>query len=302
MQAAGTFHSKMLLKGHGVNRGELIMTELVHSSVESLAALVPDGASVAVPADYSGVAMELTRALVRRGVKDLHLVSVPVTGLQGELLIGAGAVRSIETSAVTLGEFGGAPRFQAAVRDGSLEILDATCPAIHAAIQAGQKGIPYMPLRGIIGSDILRNRPDWKVQQNPFAEDDDPIVLLPAIRPDIAVFHGLKADRQGNVYIGIRRELVAMAQASRQTLVTVEEIVDGNLMDDDATASGTLPGLYVAGLAEAKHGCWPLGFWDEYAIDEPHMSAYIAAARTAEGFRDYLAAHVLGRGAAAAAE
>lgn len=277
------------------------MTGLVHDSVDSLAALIPDGAKIAVPADYTGVAMELTRAMVRRGVRNLYMVCLPVTGLQGDMLIGAGAVATIETSAVTLGEFGGAPRFQAAIGDGSLKIRDATCPAIHAGIQAGQKGIPYMPLRGMIGSDVLANRDDWKVAQNPFSDEEDPIVLLPAIKPDFALIHAKKADRHGNVFIGIRREVMALAGASRQTLVTVEEIVDGNLLRDDATATGTLPALYVGGVAEAKRGAWPLAFWEEYPTDEAHMTSYVAAARSTEGFHAYLDQHVTGGGARAAA-
>lgn len=278
------------------------MSAIVHSSVDSLAALVPDGAKVAVPADYSGIAMSLTAALIRRGVRDLHLVCVPVTGLQGELLIGAGCVTTVETSAVTLGEFGGAPRFQAAIREGAIRIMDATCPAIHAALQAGMKGIPFMPLRGMIGSDVLKHRADWKVMQNPFADGPDEIVLLPAIRPDVAIFHAAKADRHGNVYIGIRRELVNMAQAAHRSIVTVEEIVDGNLLADDATAAGTIPALYVAGVAEARRGAAPLPFLDLYGADAAAMSAYVAAARTAEGFRGWLDAHVFGAAPSVAAE
>lgn len=275
------------------------MSGIVVNDVDALAAMIPDGAKICVPPDYSGAAMELTRAMVRRGVRDLHLVCVPVTGMQGDLLIGAGAVKTIETSAVTLGEFGGAPRFQNALRQGSIRIMDATCPAVHAGIQAGQKGIPYMPLRGMIGSDILKNRDDWKVQQNPFSDEDDQIVLLPAINPDFAIFHGLKADREGNVYLGVRRELFAMAGASKQCLITVEEIVDGNLLEDELLAPGTLPAIYVGGVAEARRGCWPVSFWDEYGYDGEHMRAYIAAARSDEGFAGYVAEFVQGRAEAA---
>jgi len=76
----------------------------VVSSLEALAAAIPDGALLAVPKDSSGVAMSATREIVRRGARGLHLVCVPVGGLQAESLIGAGAVATIETSAVTLGE------------------------------------------------------------------------------------------------------------------------------------------------------------------------------------------------------
>ena len=94
---------------------------------------IADGVKLAVPADYAGVAMEATRALLRRGVKRLDLVTLPTSSLQAELLIGAGAVATIETSAVGFGELGSAPRFTAAVMSGAIGIRDATCPAIHSA-------------------------------------------------------------------------------------------------------------------------------------------------------------------------
>lgn len=86
------------------------------ANADELAARIPDGAKVALPPDYSYCAMSVARALVRRGAKDLHLVGVPVFGYQGDMLIGAGCVGTVETSAVTLGENGLAPRFTAAVK------------------------------------------------------------------------------------------------------------------------------------------------------------------------------------------
>jgi glutaconate CoA-transferase subunit A len=70
---------------------------------------------VIVPRESSGVPMEATRALIRRGVKRLHLVALPTSSLQADMLIGAGCVETLETSAVSLGEFGPAPRFTAAI-------------------------------------------------------------------------------------------------------------------------------------------------------------------------------------------
>lgn len=258
------------------------------SSVDQLAAQIPDGAQIAVPPDYSGVAMELTRAMIRRGVRNLHLVGVPVSGLQAELLIGAGCVAVVETSAITLGEYGTAHRFVSGLRRGAFQMKDATCPAVHAAIQAGGKGIPFMPLRGILGTDLLKNRPDWKVIDNPFSAGKDPIVLLPAIRPDIAIFHSPYADRNGNVFIGRRRELVAMAHASAMSLVTVEEIRDIDLLASEESAAGTLTAAYIGGIAVAPRGAWPLRLWDIYGYDEPHIRQYSDMARTEEGFARYL--------------
>ncbi len=260
-------------------------------TVEALAARIPNGARIALPADYSGCAMSAVRALMRRGVRDLHIVSVPQGGFQVDMLIGAGCVARVEAAAVTLGEYGLAPRFTAAIKAGEIEMWDATCPAIHAGLQAAEKGVPFMPLRGIVGSDLLRVRPDWKVIDNPLAESGtrDPIVILPAIRPDVTLFHALKADSQGNVWIGVQRELMTMAHASKTTLVTVEHIEDGDFLRDPALAAGTIPALYVTAIAEAKNGAWPVGLDNAYSADAKALGEYTAAAATADGFARWAA-------------
>jgi len=253
----------------------------------SLAAMIPDGAKLAVPSDNAGVAMAAARELVRRGVRSLHLVCVPIGGLQTDIMIGAGLVNTLETSAVTLGEFGSAPRFAAAAQEQRVRVIDATCPAIYAALQAAQKGIPFIPLRGLIGTDVLANHPDWKVIDNPF-QAGDPIVLLSAIRPDIALFHAPLADRNGNVFIGRWRELLTLAQAARRTLVTVEEVTERDLMDDPERSPAVIPALYITAIAKARHGAWPVRFGDYYPTDQEAVGAYVAAARTETGFRDWL--------------
>lgn len=256
-------------------------------SVDKLAAKVAPGALLAIPPDYSGVSMAATRALVAQGVKNLRVICVPTSGIQIDILIGIGAIAELEAAAVTLGELGLAPRFTAAIKAGTLSMKDTTCPAVHAALQASEKGLPFLPLRGLIGSDILKHRPDWKLGDNPFAAGD-PIVFLPAIQPDVALFHVTKADREGNVWIGRRRELATMAHASKRSLVTAEEIVEGSLLDDEATAAGVLPSLYVEAIAEAPRGAWPLGLQDLYTGDDAELTRYAEAARTEAGFRAWL--------------
>ena len=266
---------------------------------DSLAALVPDGAMLALPPDNSLAPCALARALVRRGVRRLRLLGVPVSGYATDLLIGAGCVAQVQTSAVTLGEAGMAPRFTAAVADGNIEVLDATCPAIHTMLQAAEKGVPFMPLRGLLGSDVLAHRPDWRVMQNPFASEPDAIVLLPALAPDIAAFHAVLADAHGNVWVGRRRELATLAHASRRVLVTVERLVPGSLLDDERLAPGTISATYIEAVAVAERGAWPIALLDEYDTDAQHLRDYARAARTAEGFQAYLDQHVLPRRAAA---
>ena len=265
-------------------------------NLNELAALVPDGAKLVVAKDESGVAMAATRELVRRHARNLHLVTVPVSGLQADVLIGAGCVATLESSGITLSEFGTGPAFTRAVKAGTIKLKDGTCPAIYAGLQAAQKGIPFMPLRGIIGSDLLTHRDDWRVIDNPFGNDTktadktaDKIVAIAAIQPDVALFHAPLADRFGNVFIGRQRELMLIAHAAKKTLVTVEQVIEGNLLDDDARSGATIPALYLEAIAHAPRGMWPLGYHDAYSIDAAWMRAYVELARTPAGFERFLA-------------
>ena len=261
------------------------MAEIV--PLKELAAQVRSGMRVAVPANYCGVAMAATAAIIAQRPENLHLVCVPITGMQGDMLIGEGLVGVLETSAVTLGEAGGAPRFLDGVRAGAFRLMDATCPAVHSGLIAAQKGVPFLPIRGIVGSDLLKTRTDWQIIANPFAEND-PIVVVPAIHPDIALFHAPEADRFGNVRIGRRRELATMAYASKATLVTVERISETSLLHDEDSAAGVLPALYIDRIAVAPRGAWPIGLWSEYPADTAEIARYAAMARTPEGFAAYM--------------
>jgi glutaconate CoA-transferase, subunit A len=252
---------------------------------DELAALIPDGALLALPPDYSLVAMEVIRGLIRRKARNLRLLGVPILGMSADLLIGAGCVVEVETSAVSLGEAGLAPRFTEAAEKGEIRIREATCPAIHTALQAAEKGVPYMPLQGIAGSDITRERSDWKVEGE--------LVLVPALRPDVALFHARWADEAGNVWVGRRRELATVAHAAKQTLVTFEEKRAGDMLEDEMLAPGVITSIYVSGVAHAPRGAWPLGVAGVYGIDDTHVSQYAKAAKTREGFRAYLDEWVL---------
>jgi glutaconate CoA-transferase, subunit A len=258
-----------------------------------IAAMIADGALVAMPPDYSMPAMEVVRCLIRKKSRGLRLLGTPVLGMCADLLIGAGCVAEVETSAVSLGENGLAPRFTEAAEKGELKVRDATCPAIHTALQATEKGVPFMPLRGVLGSDLAKNRDDWKVLQNPFASAGDEILYVKALSPEVALFHARWADDAGNVWIGRRKELATIAHASRLTFVTFEEKKAGDMLDDELLAPGVLSSVYVSAAAPAKRGAWPLGAPGMYDIDDAHLALYAKAAKTREGFQRYLEEFVL---------
>ena len=264
----------------------------IFENCDLLAREIPDGALIALPPDHSVPAMEMVRCLIRKQSRNLRLLGVPVLGMCADLLIGAGCVAEVESSAVSLGEAGLAPRFTEAAEKGEIRITDGTCPAVLTALQAAEKGVPFLPLRGILGSDLLNSRGDWKVLDNPFSREKDPILAIPAISPDIAMFHARWADRAGNVWIGKRKELGTIAHASQRTFVTYEAMHEGDLLEDEVLAAGTLPGVYVTAVAPAPRGAWPLGVPGLYEVDDAHLARYARAAATREGFARYLEEHV----------
>jgi len=260
-------------------------------SIEELAARIVDGTHLAIPVDFnaffSGAAMEVTRHLVRAGRRKLRLLVMPSNGMQADILIGAGCVSELEAGAMLMPELGTPPRFSDAMRSGRLQVRDSTCPAIFHGLGAAEKGIPFIPMAGVIGADVVARRADWKVIADPFDPDHD-ILLVPAIRPDIALFHAPLADRHGNVWLGRRREVALLAHAARQTLVTAERIFDGDLMNTPLYEDGTLSGVYVHAVAHCPGGSWPLDAGSDAPGDTTQLRRYFEAARTEEGFARYL--------------
>lgn len=271
--------------------------DVVFEDIDALAARIADGFTVSLPSafsgDISGVSMAATRALIRRGARDLRLVCVPGGSLQADMLIGAGCVASVETGSMLLYEYGPASRFVEAQRAGTIVVRDSTCPAIHAALIAGEKGLPFLPVRGMLGSDILKHRGgEWRTIDNPFG-DNDPIVLIPALRPDATILHVPLADREGNIWISQRAEFQTLARGAHMTLVTFDDFFEGNLLEDRAMGPGVVPALFVTALSHQPRGSWPLHGGADQPEDAAHMREYAECAKTAAGFQRYLAQHVL---------
>jgi len=247
--------------------------------------------------DERDVPMALAHALIRRGVRGLHLITLPTaaypaSGMMVDLLIGAGCVDSVETSGISLHELGAAPRFSRAVKAGRLKVLDATCPAVYAGLQAGAKGQPFAPLRGLIGSDLLRHRSDYRVIDNPYAPGDA-IVVVPAINADVAMFHAEMADAEGNVWIGRDRDRLLAAHAANEVLVTVERIVPGSFFDDEAMAAGTIPAACITALAVVSGAGLPLTA--DGRLDLAEVLRYQRAAQDDAGFDNYLRTEIFAR-------
>ena len=152
-------------------------------------------------------------------------------------------------------------------------------------------GVPYVPIFGLVGTDLLKKRDDMVIAADPF-DSSKKSVVAKALRPDVAIFHAQVADRQGNVSCGYEVEAVMLAEASAHVIVTAERIVD-RLTEKEATGA-FIPSIHVDSVAHAPFGAHPAGLQGLYAPDKIHMRDYVIASRDDAAFAEYLQTHVHG--------
>jgi glutaconate CoA-transferase subunit A len=154
-------------------------------------------------------------------------------------------------------------------------------------------GIPFLAVRGLLHSDILKHRPDLLVRENPFNPGEQVVIAQP-IRPDVAVFHALRADCWGNAVTPGRRDDLMLARAARRVVVTAEEIVDRQLTPQDAVHDTFLPAIDVDLVVHVPLGAHPCGCGRLYEHDDAHCREYLEAARGEVRFTAYLEQYVYG--------
>jgi glutaconate CoA-transferase subunit A len=146
-------------------------------------------------------------------------------------------------------------------------------------------GVPYIPIVGLVGTHLLERRDDMVIAPDPFGRDFKTVVAK-ALRPDFALFHVQKADPQGNVSCGYHAEAVILAEASRQVIVTAEEVVER--LDEKEAAGTYIPGILVDTVVHAPFGAHPAACPGVYGVDKAHMARYVEASRDDASFAAYL--------------
>ncbi|MFE5321786.1 CoA transferase subunit A [Paenibacillus sp. NPDC056579] len=251
---------------------------------------IEDGATLAISGNMDMSPMALIREVIRSAKHDLALLCAGAAAVNADLLIGSGAVRSVEFSQISMGEYGFAPHFRRRFEQGSIEGWEHACPTLAAALQAGAMGIPFIPVRGLIGTDYMRIRSDFLQITNPYDEKEQ-LAIVPAIRPDVALFHAYKADTSGNVLAHPAHNNRLLAQASRHTIVSVEEIVSP---DELRMEKGSLiPSVYITAIVHQPSGARPTACPGYYSVDGGHIQMYLDASRSEEQFNLYLQENVL---------
>jgi glutaconate CoA-transferase subunit A len=246
--------------------------------------------------------------IIRQGITGLQ-VQMHSGGQALDPLIGAGCVRAVEIAYGANGRF--APTclcFRRMVERGELLVEDYTNYQMTLRFLAGAMGVPFLPVTSGMGTDIVKRwgfdaetrrrekrLPIHKlvVLDNPFAEGSpEPIVLVPAINPDVTVIHAQQADTQGTVRIaGLTFADVEQAQAARCVIVTCEELVEPETLRAEPDRN-QIPFFVVDAVVHVPFGAHPTACYGFYDYDAQHLGEYRAAAADEAQLAAYLDKYV----------
>lgn len=260
-------------------------------SIDEAAGLVEDGARIGFGGGGALMRRPLafSRALIRRGTRDLHVHNF-LGGLEIDVLIAAGAVASTNCAYLGLLEYGQAPCFQRAARDGAIVVNEYSEFSFMAGLRAADFGLPFMPWKTPWGSDIV-TRLDVKTIEDPYGGGE--LLALPATLLDVAVIHVERVDEDGFVELPDAPDLVwdydyLIGRTAATTIVCAEEIAPPR---DPARVA--LVGHEVAAVVEAPGGAWPTGMSPRYEPDVEHVVREYLPAAEAGGaaLAAYIEAH-----------
>ena len=260
------------------------------ASLAAAAAHVTDGAVVALGGGLSArLPMALVRELIRQGRRGLHLVG-SAHSVDVDLLVAAGAVAVCEESYVGFEQdLGLAPAYRRAAETGTIAVRESCCVTILTQLRAAEMGLPFLPVRGIKGTDLRRLHPEYAETTCPFT--GEVLIAVPPLTPDVALLHAPMGDQHGNLHLEQPYVLdERFAGASRAVVATVDRLVP---TDTVAEAGITVPGHRVVAVAEVPYGAHPTSSYPGYAYDREHLSHYVDAARAPETAADYLREWVL---------
>jgi glutaconate CoA-transferase subunit A len=276
---------------------------------EAVSRFVKDGCQLAIGGfTITRNPMAVAYEIVRQRVKDIHLVCHS-HGQALDVLIGAGCVRRLEIAYGGNGRY--APtcvRFKKAVQRSEIEFEDYSNYQMSLRFLAGALGMPFLPTKSGLGSDLMNYEgfsPDirkeakvasrkYAMMDNPFSEERDEVVLLPALTPDVTILHAQYVGDDGTVRIkGLTFADIEQAKAADTVIITCEDIVPSSFirMDPD---QNSLPPFFVDAIVKAPYGAHPTACYGIYDYDPKHLNLYRKVAEDDALFKGYLDEWVYG--------
>jgi glutaconate CoA-transferase subunit A len=262
---------------------------------EAVGRFVPDGASVCLGTALEGlIPFAAGHELIRQRRRDLTLIG-PISDILFDQLVGADCVRRIIAAWVGNVSAGLGHNYRRAVEKGvpaPIEVQDHSNFTLAMALQAGALGAPYLPTRSLLGSDLVESNPTFRRATDPFS--GAPILLVPALVPDVAIVHAQRADEDGRAHVwgtlGVTRQAVL---AARRVIVVAEEIRPRErILSDPGLVLA--PDLKVAAVVHEPFGAYPSPVQGCYGRDHEFYHRFHDESRTVEDNRRWLERWVLG--------
>jgi glutaconate CoA-transferase, subunit A len=269
------------------------MSKLTSMS-DAIAQYLPDGSSVAI-----GLALEplipfaAGHEIIRQQRRNLTLIG-PISDILFDQLIGAGCVEKVKAAWVGNVSEGLAHCYRRAIEQSiprAIVTEEHSNFTIGLALLAASLGVPYIPTRSLLGSDLPRQNPTFRQLQSPL--DGAPLLLVPAVQPDVTIIHVQRSDVDGNAHLWGSLGLSESAMlAARDVILVAEEIVSRELiLSDPNRVVG--PSFKVRAVVHEPWGAHPSAVSGYYNRDHQYYHEYHTRTRTTEGFQQWLDEWVL---------
>jgi glutaconate CoA-transferase subunit A len=256
---------------------------------EAIVQHVPSGSSVLMGAELEQmIPFSAGHEIIRQNRRDLTLVG-PISDMLFDQMIGAGCVSRTLAAWIGNASAGVGYCFRRAVEDSiphAIETVDYTNFTIAMALHAGALGVPFLPTKAALGSDVLKRNGMLREFESPVSGDK--LVAVPAIHPDIAILPVQRADANGNSHLwGNFGVAVDGARASRKVIVVAEEIVEAEVISSDPNRT-LIPGFLVTAVVHEPWGAHPSPVQGYYGRDHAFFAEYHEQSRRQEDYERWL--------------
>jgi len=260
---------------------------------DAIAQHVPDGSSVALGLQLEQmIPFAAGHEIIRQKKRNLRLVG-PISDILFDQLIGAGCVKDVVAAWVGNVMMGSAYNFRRATEQENpgtpgekLTVFNMTNFSLALALQAGALGVPFLPTRTAMGSDVAKGNHFFYQIISPF-EPKETLLAVRAIQPDVTIAHVQRADKHGNAHcwgnLGVMLEAV---RAAKRVIVCAEEIVADEVIASDPNRT-VIPAFLVSAVVECPLGAHPAPVQGYYKRDDAFFQQYHEQTRTPADFNTW---------------
>ncbi len=246
---------------------------------ESIAEFIPDGSSVALGLQLEQmIPFAAGHEIIRQKKRGLTLIG-PISDILFDQLIAAGCAEKVIAAWVGNVMMGSAYNFRRAVEEDGMKVFNMTNFTIALALQAGAMGVPFLPTRTALGSDLTKGNHFFYQVISPF-EPKETLWAVRALVPDVAIVHVQRADREGNAHCwGNFGVMIEAVRAAKRVIVVAEEIVDTEVIASDPNRT-VIPGFLVNAVVECPYGAHPSPVQGCYKRDDAFFRDYHRQTKT----------------------